>query len=115
MSEVALSQMAQLRATLDAVAQQAGAQTTPAAAQLSGTTEGSTQSFAAVLDGALRSVSATENQANHLALAYEQGAPHVSLNDVMVNLQKANLSLQTTVQMRNRLVAAYQEIASMSI
>lgn len=114
MSDVALSQMAQLRATLDSVAQQATAKITPSSSQEISTAN-SSQSFASVLNDALRSVSAVENQANHLALAYEQGAPHVSLNDVMVNLQKANLSLQTTVQMRNRLVAAYQEIASMSV
>jgi len=115
MSDVALSQMAQLRATMDSVARQTAAFNTPSTRSLPLSPVNTPPSFAAMLDGALRSVSAVENQANQLALAYEQGQPQVSLNEVMVNLQKANLSLQTTVQMRNRLVAAYQEIASMSI
>lgn len=115
MSDVALSQMAQLRATMDSVARQTADFNTPSTRSLPLSPVDNPPSFAAVLDGALRSVSAVENQANQLALAYEQGQPQVSLNEVMVNLQKANLSLQTTVQMRNRLVAAYQEIASMSV
>jgi len=115
MSQVALSQMAQLRATLDAVAQQAATQPLAAPAGQTAQPTPAAGSFADALNGALSSVSAIENHANMQAQAFEMGAPNVSLNDVMVNLQKANLSLQTTVQMRNRLVAAYQEIASMSI
>ncbi len=34
--------------------------------------------------------------------------PGISLNDVMVDLQKSSVSLQMGVQVRNKLVAAYQ-------
>jgi len=37
----------------------------------------------------------------------------VALNDVMVDLQKANVAFQTGVQVRNKLVSAYQEMMSM--
>jgi flagellar hook-basal body complex protein FliE len=33
----------------------------------------------------------------------------------MIDLQKANLAFQATVQVRNRLVDAYKEIANLSI
>jgi flagellar hook-basal body complex protein FliE len=35
--------------------------------------------------------------------------------DVMIAIQKSNLSFQATTQVRNKLVAAYQEIMSMQI
>jgi len=114
MSQVALTQMTQLRATLESFAEKAASgptQSQPAPYQENGTG----RSFSNILNSALNSVSTIENHAHLQAQAYEFGAANVSLNDVMVNLQKANLAMQTTVQMRNRLVAAYQEIASMSI
>ncbi|MFQ1061573.1 flagellar hook-basal body complex protein FliE [Bordetella trematum] len=71
--------------------------------------------FAAELQGAIRRVSQTQNAATAQAKAFELGAPDVSLNDVMIDLQKASLGFQAAVQVRNRLVAAYKEISSMSI
>jgi flagellar hook-basal body complex protein FliE len=46
---------------------------------------------------------------------FDRGAPGADLQEVMVSLQKANLSFQTMVQVRNRLVSAYQEIMNMSV
>ena len=44
---------------------------------------------------------------------FTAGNPDVELQDVMVNLQKASLSFQQMVQVRNRLVSAYQDIMNM--
>jgi flagellar hook-basal body complex protein FliE len=44
---------------------------------------------------------------------FEMGKPGIALNDVMVDLQKANVAFQTGLQVRNRLVAAYQEVMNM--
>ncbi|HWK59893.1 MAG TPA: flagellar hook-basal body complex protein FliE [Eoetvoesiella sp.] len=71
--------------------------------------------FAAELQRSLQRVSATQNAATNQAKAFELGAPGVALNDVMIDMQKANIAFQATVQVRNRLVAAYQEIASMPV
>lgn len=71
--------------------------------------------FAAELGRSLQRVSAMQTDAATQAQAYSMGKPGVSLNDVMIDLQKANLAFQTSVQVRNRLVAAYQEIASMPV
>ena len=71
--------------------------------------------FAAELTRSLQRVSVAQNDAAAQARAYQSGEPGISLNDVMVDMQKASLAFQATVQVRNRLVAAYQEIASMPV
>ena len=48
-------------------------------------------------------------------MGFSAGDPNVNLQDVMVNLQKANLSFQQMVQVRNKLVTAYQDIMNMSV
>src|SRR5690554_4426195 len=75
----------------------------------------STDGFAAELARSLRKVSDVQVAANMQAQAFQMGAPDLALNDVMIDLQKASLAFQTTVQVRNRLVAAYQEVASMAV
>jgi len=69
--------------------------------------------FAAELQRSLNGISDTQQRAWAQADAFELGAPGVSLNDVMIDIQKSNVALQTGVQVRNRLVAAYQDIMNM--
>ena len=71
--------------------------------------------FASELQRSLERVSSMQNAASTQAKQFTLGAPDISLNDVMIDMQKASLAFQATVQVRNRLVAAYQEIASMPI
>ena len=71
--------------------------------------------FADVLDGALKGVSAAQTQAQQMAENFTAGDPNVNLQDVMVNLQKASLSFNQMVQVRNRLVSAYQDIMNMPV
>ncbi|PLC06473.1 flagellar hook-basal body complex protein FliE [Variovorax sp. RO1] len=70
-------------------------------------------SFAAELQRSLANISGAQQQAYAQAESFELGKPGVALNDVMVDLQKANVAFQTGLQVRNRLVSAYQEIMSM--
>ena len=58
-------------------------------------------------------ISGAQTKAYGQAEDFELGKPGVALNDVMVDLQKANVAFQTGVQVRNRLVSAYQEIMGM--
>ena len=46
---------------------------------------------------------------------FELGVPDSSLNEVMISMQKANLSFQQMVQVRNRLVSAYHDIMNMQV
>lgn len=69
--------------------------------------------FAAELKRSLNNINGVQAQADGQAQAFELGQPGVALNDVMVDLQKANVAFQTGLQVRNRLVAAYQEIMNL--
>lgn len=71
--------------------------------------------FGAVLKGALDEVSGAQQAAGRLARDFALGTPDTGLQDVMVSLQKANISFQTMVQVRNKLVAAYHEIMNMQV
>jgi len=71
--------------------------------------------FAGELQRTLGRINAAQERAYGQAEAFELGKPGVALNDVMIDLQKANVSFQTGVQVRNRLVAAYQEMMNMAV
>ncbi len=71
--------------------------------------------FADVLNNTLKDVSAAQSEARQMAQNFSAGDPNVNLQDVMVNLQKASLSFQQMVQVRNRLVTAYQDIMNMPV
>ncbi|WP_199030792.1 flagellar hook-basal body complex protein FliE [Ralstonia sp. ASV6] len=71
--------------------------------------------FGAVLKSSLDKVDASQQKAASISRSFEMGNNDVDLHDVMLSLQKANIDLQTAVQVRNKFVSAYQSIISMSI
>lgn len=62
------------------------------------------------LKTALDDVNGALQQANALQQQFISGAADVSLSDVMLASQKASLSFQAALQVRNKLVSAYQDI-----
>ncbi|MBW7984793.1 flagellar hook-basal body complex protein FliE [Enterobacillus tribolii] len=76
---------------------------------------GAAGSFAAELRSAIGRISDMQNSARVQAQNFELGVPGVALNDVMVDLQKAGVALQMGIQVRNKLVAAYQEVMNMPV
>ncbi|KDE33325.1 flagellar hook-basal body protein FliE [Kosakonia radicincitans UMEnt01/12] len=74
-----------------------------------------TISFAGQLHAALDRISDTQNAARVQAEKFTLGEPGVALNDVMTDLQKSSISLQMGVQVRNKLVSAYQDIMNMQV
>lgn len=72
-------------------------------------------SFGSELRAALGRISEASATARAQAENFSLGKPGVSLNDVMVDLQKSSVSLQMGIQVRNKLVSAYQEIMSMQV
>ncbi|MBS1207518.1 MAG: fliE [Proteobacteria bacterium] len=74
-----------------------------------------TISFAGQLHAALDRISDTQNSARVQAEKFTLGEPGVALNDVMTDLQKSSISLQMGVQVRNKLVSAYQDIMNMQV
>ena len=82
-------------------------------AQQSGAAAG--PGFASLLQQGLQQVSQTQKSAEGLATAFERGTPGVELPQVMLEMQKANVSLRAVTEVRNRLVSAYQDIMNMPI
>jgi flagellar hook-basal body complex protein FliE len=72
-------------------------------------------SFATLLKGAVDKVNEHQSDANRLREAYERGDPSVDLPQVMIQAQKASVSFQAMTQVRNRLVAAYEDVMKMPI
>jgi len=71
--------------------------------------------FASVLKSSLDGVAQAQNQATTMQNAFVMGDDKVSLSDTMIAMQKANISLQATVQVRNKVVAAYNDIMNMQV
>lgn len=71
--------------------------------------------FASLLKSSLDKVNSTQQTAAGEAKAFELGSPDVGLNDVMLDGQKANIEFQTAVQVRNKLVTAYNDVMQMSV
>ncbi|PHM48275.1 flagellar hook-basal body complex protein FliE [Xenorhabdus miraniensis] len=72
-------------------------------------------SFASQLTAAVGKINQTRLSASKQAQDFTLGVPGVELNDVMVNMQKAGISLQMGIQVRNKLVSAYHEIMNMQV
>jgi flagellar hook-basal body complex protein FliE len=72
-------------------------------------------SFSDALKGALQNVSNAQNQADDMGKKFAAGDDSVSLSDTMVAMQKASISFQATVQVRNKLVSAYHDIMNMQV
>lgn len=71
--------------------------------------------FTALLRNAIDTVNTNQQRASELSTRFERGDAGVELADVMVSIQKANISFQAATQVRNRLVSAYQDIMNMPI
>lgn len=71
--------------------------------------------FGEALKAALQQADSASKEAQRLATEFDLNNPDVALHEVMASLQKASLSFQTMVQVRNRLVSAYQEIMNMQV
>lgn len=71
--------------------------------------------FSALLKQAVNSVNEQQQAAATLSDKFERGAPGIDVGQVMVAMQKANLSFQAATQVRNKLVSAYQDIMNMPL
>ncbi|MCX7179609.1 MAG: flagellar hook-basal body complex protein FliE [Proteobacteria bacterium] len=71
--------------------------------------------FAVALKSAIDQVGQAQQSAQQMSQEFAAGSSNVNLQDVMVNLQKANISFQQMVQVRNKLVSAYHDIMNMQV
>ncbi len=74
-----------------------------------------TADFAGMLKGAIEHVNKVQSHAKTQSEEFQLGKPGVNVQEVMISLQKASLSFQTMVQVRNKLTAAYQDVMNMQV
>lgn len=84
----------------------------PASPSIGGSGESVGESFSSILSNAVRNVDQLHNSAATQASNLLQGGG-ADLNDVMVAVEKADVSFQLMMQVRNKIVSAYQDIEKM--
>jgi len=70
--------------------------------------------FAAAIDSALQAVNQTQAAAGSASAAYERGDT-ADIASVMLARQKASIGFEATLQVRNKLLAAYRDVMSMPV
>lgn len=68
-----------------------------------------------ILQSALNRADNAISTANQKAKAFASGDKTVSLSDVMVSLEQANLALQAASAVRDKVVAAYSNVMNMPV
>jgi flagellar hook-basal body complex protein FliE len=90
---------------------------TPGGAHVGGVEGGSIGKpgdFTSALKGALEKVNGLQNEASEAASAFERGET-TDIAAVMLAKQKASVSFEATLQVRNKLLSAYKDIMSMPV
>ena len=82
---------------------------------LAGTQPTAAPSFSQTLQGALAGENQAQQTSGALAAAFERGDPNADLARVMVASQQSQLAFRATVEVRNRLVQAYQDVMNMPL
>ncbi len=71
--------------------------------------------FGDLLRQSLNQVNEMQTTSSDLATRFEAGDKQLNIEDVMIAREKASISFQAMMQVRNKLVAAYQEIMTMQV
>lgn len=71
--------------------------------------------FSDALKASLDQVNSAQQKSQVLGQRFAAGDDSVNLSDVMISMQKASISFQATVQVRNKLVSAYHDIMNMQV
>lgn len=71
--------------------------------------------FSDALKSALDRVDNAVATANEKAKAFASGDQGVSLSDVMISLEQANLALQAAAAVRDKVIAAYSNVMNMPV
>jgi len=74
-----------------------------------------TPDFADLFKQAVQAVNTAQKESESLKKAFEMGDPGVSLPEVMVASQKAKVSFEAMVEVRNKLLEAYREVMQMQV
>ena len=81
---------------------------------VSGTPQTEKTSFTQMVSGALGDVNKLSIEADRLQSAYERGED-LPLTDVVLGMQKSSIAFEATLQIRNKVLKAYEEILNMPV
>jgi flagellar hook-basal body complex protein FliE len=70
--------------------------------------------FASALQGAFENVNAVQTRSSEITAAYERGEVS-DVAQVMLARQEAGIAFEATLQVRNKLLSAYQDIMRMGV
>ncbi|QKE41099.1 MAG: flagellar hook-basal body complex protein FliE [Ferrovum myxofaciens] len=71
--------------------------------------------FSTLLKHSVDQIAQSQSQADSLTQKFTSGSSNVSLSDAMMAMQKATITLQTGIQIRNKVVTAYTDIMNMQV
>ncbi|MCX7284152.1 MAG: flagellar hook-basal body complex protein FliE [Novosphingobium sp.] len=86
----------------------------PDATQAPVASSGPAGSFTDTLKGALDTVNATQQKSTEISAAYEKGEV-TDIAKVMLARQESGVAFEATLQVRNKLLNAYQDIMRMGV
>ncbi|WP_153123684.1 flagellar hook-basal body complex protein FliE [Peribacillus tepidiphilus] len=72
------------------------------------------QKFSSVLKESIEKINEAQNQSDQMTEKLIRGE-NVDLHNVMIASQKASITLQTSLEIRNKVIEAYQEIMRMQV
>ncbi len=104
-----LSQMRQM------TAQVRSADTASSVAPIGTPQVGEQADFSSLLRQSISAVGRNQMEAGRMAAGFERGDPGADLGRTMIAVQKADLSLRTMVEVRNKMVDAYKDIMNMPV
>ncbi len=70
--------------------------------------------FGSYIENAVQSVNETQMKAADMRDAYERGED-IPLTDVVLAMQKSSLAFEATLQVRNKLLKAYEDVKNMPV
>ncbi len=118
MSHSITSVLSQIRTLQNQVGQAAPSGDLPRSNAIQGLAEGNAvaaPSFSQTLQSAISGVNDAQQKSGQLAAAFERGEAGADLAKVMVASQQSQIAFRATVEVRNRLVQAYQDVMNMPL
>jgi flagellar hook-basal body complex protein FliE len=70
--------------------------------------------FGKLLMDVIKEVNSSQNKASEMQDAFMTGQ-NVELHELMISMERAGLAMELTLQVRNKLLEAYQEISRMQV
>ena len=100
--------MSGIGSAISSIATQMGSVATDAAGA-----QGAGSSFADVFQSAVKDVDTLQNGADQQVANLLQGGGNADIGKTMVSVEKADVAFQLMMQVRNKVVSAYQEMEKM--